>query len=90
MSAVKISKLQMLTARFENIRMHENQTFSSFYFELSDIVNSSFNLEEPILDSKVVRKILRSLPKIFRPKVTAIKESIDINSMRVDELVGSI
>ena len=70
--------------------MHENQTFSSFYFELSDIVNSSFNLEEPILDSKVVRKISRSLPKIFRPKVTAIEERIYINSMRVDELVGSI
>ena len=88
--AIKISRLQILATKFENIRMHENQTFSSFYFELSDIVNSSFNLEEPILDSKVVRKISRSLPKIFRPKVTAIEERIYINSMRVDELVGSI
>ena len=80
----------MLVLKFKNIRIHENQTFSSYYYELSDIVNSSFNLEEPILDSKVVRKISRSLPKIFRPKVTTIKESKDINSMRVDELVGSI
>ena len=73
----------MLATKFENIRMHENQTFSSFYFELYDIVNSSFNLEEPILDSKVVRTILRSLPERFRPKVTAIEDNID-------ELVGSI
>ena len=76
--------------RFENIRMHENHTFSSFYFELSDIVNSSFNHGEPIPNSKVVRKILRSLPERFRPKVTTTEESKNIDSMRVDELVRSI
>ena len=69
-----IFKLQMFATKFENIRMHENQTFSSFYYELSDIVNSSFNRGEPILDSKVVRKIVRSLPERFRPKVNAIEE----------------
>ena len=89
-SAVKISKLQMLTSKFETIRMNEDQYFSTFYSELSNIVNSSFNLGEPIPDSKVVRKILRSLPERFRPKVTAIEESKNIDSMRVDELVGSI
>ena len=80
----------MLTIKFENIRMHENKSFSSCYFELSDIVNSSFNLGEPILDSKVVRKILRFFLKRFRPKVTAIEDNKDIDSMRIDELVSSI
>ena len=70
--------------------MHENKNFSSFYFELSDIVNSSFNLEEPISNSKVVRKILRSLLERFRPKVTIIEKSRDIDSLRVDEPVNSI
>ena len=80
----------MLTIKFENIRMHENKSFSSFYFELGDIVNSSFNLGEPILDSKVVRKILRFFLKRFRTKVTAIEDNKDIDSMRIDELVSSI
>ena len=80
----------MLTSKFENIRMNENQSFSTFYLELSDIVNFSFNLGEPIPDFKVVRKILRSLPERFRPKVTAIEESKNIDSLRIDELVGSI
>ena len=86
----------MLTTKFENIKMHENQNFSSFYFELSDIVNLSFNLGEPILDSKVVRKILRSVQERFRPKVTVIKErdfdivNVVIDSMKVDELFGFI
>ena len=90
MSIVKISKLQILATKFKNIKIHENHTFSSFYSKLSDILNSLFNLGEPNPDSKVVRKILRSLPKRFRPKVISIKESKEINSMRVDELVGSI
>ena len=80
----------MLATKFENIRLHENQTFSSFYSKLSDIVNSSFNLGEPIPNSKVVRKILRSLQERFKLKVTTTEESKDIDSMRVDELIGFI
>ena len=75
---VKISKLKILATKFENIKMHENQNFSSFYSKLRDMVNFSFNLEEPILGSKIVRKILRSLPNRYRPKVTVIKESKDM------------
>ena len=80
----------MLATKFENIRLHENQTFSSFYSKLSDIVNSSFNLGEPIPNSKVVRKILRSLQERFKLKVTTTEESKDIDSMTVDELIGFI
>ena len=64
--------------------------FLPFYSELSDIVNSSFNLGEPILDFKVVRKISRSLPKIFSPKVIAIEKNKDIDLMRIDEIIGFI
>ena len=66
------------------------KTLSFFYFELSNILNSLFNIGEPIPNSKVVRKILRSLPGRFRPKVIVIEESKDSDSIRVDELVGSI
>ena len=38
---------------------------------------------------KIVRKTLRSLIEDFRPKVTAITESKDVDSILVDELVGS-
>ena len=39
---------------------------------------------------KIVRKILRSLTENFRPKVTAIIESKDVDPIPVDELVGSL
>nr|CAN74842.1 hypothetical protein VITISV_012791 [Vitis vinifera] len=89
-SAVKVSKLQMLTSRFETIRMDDHKTFREFHAKLMDIVNSNFNPGEPISNSKVVRKILRSLPKRFRAKVTAIEESKDVESLKIDELVGSL
>ncbi|KAJ9685236.1 hypothetical protein PVL29_017313 [Vitis rotundifolia] len=89
-NAVKVSKLQMLTSRFETIRMDDHETFGEFNAKLMDIVNSSFNLGEPISNSKVVRKILRSLPERFRAKVTAIEESKDVDSLKIDELVDSL
>ena len=41
-------------------------------------------------NEKLVRKILRSLPKRFEMKVTAIEEAQDICNMQVDELIGSL
>ena len=89
-NAVKVSKLQMLTSRFETIRMEDHEKFGEFHAKLMDIMNSSFNLGEPIPNSKVVRKILRSLPERFSAKVTTIEESKDVDSLKVDELVGSL
>ena len=43
-----------------------------------------------IEDSKIVRKILRSLLESFRAKVTAIEESKDLDDIKVQELVGSL
>ena len=41
-------------------------------------------------DSKIVRKILRSLPENFHAKVTAIEKSKDLNDIKVQELIGSL
>ena len=48
--AVKDSKLQGLTSRFEEIKMEEDESFDEFYAKLKDIVNSAFNLGETILN----------------------------------------
>ena len=67
-------KLQRLTSSFEEIRMEEDETFDEFYAKLKDIVNSTFNLGESIAESKIFRKILRSLLERFHAKIIAIKE----------------
>ena len=43
-SLVKISKLQMLASRFENLRMMKNETISDFNFKFCDIANEAFAL----------------------------------------------
>ncbi|XP_022876710.1 uncharacterized protein LOC111394893 [Olea europaea var. sylvestris] len=80
----------MLASRFEEIRIKDDESFDEFYAKLNDIVNSSFNLGKRILESKIVRKVLRSLPKRFRPKVTATEESKDLDTVKIEELVGSL
>ena len=69
--------------------MSEDESFDSFYSKLNEVVVSKFNLGEKTEDSKIVRKILRSLPKSFRAKVTAIEESKDLDDIKVQELIGS-
>ena len=87
--AIKINKFQHLTSRFESIRMADDEIFDEFYAKLNDIVNSAFNLGEVYDQPKIVRKILRSLTENFRPKVTTITESKDVDTILVDEFVGS-
>ena len=70
--------------------MEEDESFDEFYAKLKDIVNSAFNIEETIPESKIVRKVLRSLPKRFHAKITAIEESKDIDKIPLTELVGNL
>ena len=88
--AVKINKLLQLTSKFESIRMSDDESFDEFYAKLNDIVNSAYNLGEIYDQPKIVRKILRSLTEDFRPKVIAITESKDVDSIPFDEVVGSL
>ena len=87
---VKDTKLQMLTTRFKELKMSEDESFDSFYSKLNEVVVEKFNLGEKTEDSKIVRKILRSLPESFRAKVIAIEESKDLDDIKVQELVGSL
>ena len=57
---------------------------------MCDIANESFALGEKIPEAKLVSKTLRSLPQRFAYKVTAIEEAKNIETMRLDELMGSL
>ena len=70
--------------------MEEDETFDEFYANLKDIVNLAFNLGDHILEPKIVRKVLRSLPKRFHAKITVIEESKDIDTIPLMELIGNL
>ena len=53
-------------------------------------MNSAFNFRETILESKIVRKVIKSLTERFYPKITAIEESKDVDKIPLIELVSNL
>ncbi|TYK30437.1 F5J5.1 [Cucumis melo var. makuwa] len=89
-SKVKISRLQLITSKFEALRMTEDESVSDYNKRVLKIANESLLLGEKIPDSKIVRKVLRSMSRKFDMKVTAIEEAHDITTLKLDELFGSL
>ena len=89
-SAVKISKLQMLASKFEDLRMLKDESINDFNSKLCEIANEAFTLGEKYTEIKLIRKTLRSLLDRFAIKVVAIEEANDVNTMRLDELMRSL
>jgi hypothetical protein len=87
---VKSAKIQLLTTKFENMKMLEDESIQDYYLNILDFANSFASLGEKISNEKLVGKILRSLPKRFDMKVIAIEEAQDVSNMRIDELIGSL
>ncbi|TYK03068.1 gag-proteinase polyprotein [Cucumis melo var. makuwa] len=89
-SKVKISRLQLITSRFEALKMTKDESVSEYNERVLEIANDSLLLGEKISESKIVCKVLRSLPKKFDMKVTAIEEAQDITTLKLVELFGSL
>ena len=70
--------------------MFDDESSNEFYAKLNDSFNSVYNLYEVYDQPKIVRKILRSLTEDFKPKVAAITESKNVESIPMDELIGSL
>ncbi|TYK19518.1 gag-pol polyprotein [Cucumis melo var. makuwa] len=70
--------------------MVEDETLAEFNVHVLDLANESFTLGEKLTDTKLVRKVLRSLPPRLNMKVTAIEKANNIIVMRLDELFRSL
>ncbi|KAH6779529.1 hypothetical protein C2S52_010766 [Perilla frutescens var. hirtella] len=66
------------------------EKLADFNAKICDIANESFALGDAISEEKLVRKVLRSLPKRFAYKVTAIEEAKDMSKMKLQERMGSL
>jgi hypothetical protein len=63
--------------------MLEDETFNEFYTKIRNLRNSMVRLRKKVSDAKLIKKIIRSLLKRFRIKVTTIEESKDMDSMKI-------
>ena len=70
-----MSRLQLLTTKFENLGMKDDESINDFHMNILEIANASSSLREKIPEDKLVRKMPRSLPKRFDVKMTVIEEA---------------
>jgi len=89
-SQVKESQLAMLSNQYENFTMSKEESVKEMYGHLSTLVYKSKMLGKTYSELEVVQKILRILPRNFEAKITAIQESIDLKTLKMEELIGNL
>lgn len=57
---------------------------------MCDISSQAFTLGEDYSNTKLVRKVIRSLPEMFSIKVTTIEKAKDLERLAINELLGSL
>jgi hypothetical protein len=68
--------------------MKEDEDIAAYLLRINEIVNAIIGLGEEIEEYVIVQKILRSLPMRFNPKISALEERSDMDSISMDELHG--
>jgi hypothetical protein len=66
--------------------MKEYEDITTYFLRVDEIVNAIIGLGEEIEEFVIVQKILRSLPMRFNPKISALEERSDLDSISIDEL----
>ncbi|GJW07916.1 retrovirus-related pol polyprotein from transposon TNT 1-94 [Tanacetum coccineum] len=89
-SQVKDNKIDLLVQQYEQFTILEEESIDSGFARFNTIITSLKALDEGFFSKNYVRKFLRALHPKWRAKVTEIKESKDLSSLALDELIGNL
>ncbi|GJQ93649.1 retrovirus-related pol polyprotein from transposon TNT 1-94 [Tanacetum coccineum] len=87
---VKDNKIDLLVQQYEQFVISEDESIDSAFARFNTIITSLKALDEGYSSKNHVRKFLKALHPKWRAKVTAIKESKDLMSLSLDELIGNL
>nr|GEZ38026.1 UBN2 domain-containing protein [Tanacetum cinerariifolium] len=84
------NKIDLLVQQYEQFTILEEESIDSTFARFNSIITSLKALDEGFFSKNYVRKFLRALHPKWRAKVTAIKESKDLSSLALDELIDNL
>jgi hypothetical protein len=87
---VQEAKATLLIQQYELFRMKENENIESMFSRFKVLVAGLKVLKKSYTTSDHVKKILRSLPAKWRPKVTAIQEAKNLDTLSLEGLISSL
>ena len=87
---VKKVKLQTLRRQFELLAMEDQESIAGYFNRIQALTNSMKNCGEEMKDQLIVEKVLCTLTARFDHVVVAMEESKDLESLKVEELQGSL
>ena len=84
--------MQVMNMRrqFEALRMRETDTIKDFSSQISKLVNQVRLLGEDFPDSRIVEKVLVSLPDRFEHKICSLEDSHDFSEISLQELINAL
>nr|GEW19755.1 zf-CCHC domain-containing protein/DUF4219 domain-containing protein/UBN2 domain-containing protein [Tanacetum cinerariifolium] len=89
-SQVKDNKIDLLVQQYEQFVISEDESVDNAFARFNTIITSLKSLDEGYSSKNYVRKFLRALHPKWRAKVTTIKESKDLTSLSLDELIENL
>nr|KYP72721.1 hypothetical protein KK1_005321 [Cajanus cajan] len=85
---VKCNKLSLLVHKYELFEVEENESIQTMFGRFQTIVNELSFLGRTYDNFDHNDKLLRSLPRKWRPQVMALRASKDLEKLSQDKLVG--
>ncbi|GJU54057.1 hypothetical protein Tco_1227771 [Tanacetum coccineum] len=89
-SQVKDNKIDLFVQQYEQFTIPEEESIDNAFARFNAIITSLKALDKGFSSKNCVRKFLRALHPKWCAKVTAIKESKDLTSLSLDELIGNL
>ena len=87
---VKEAHAQRLLQEFENFACKDGELVDDFAMRINTLAAELRMLGETMPENKVVRKLLRSLPRHFSQIGVSIETLLDVNTMTIEDLVGRL
>jgi hypothetical protein len=87
---VKAANVQRLMKEFELLSFGDGETVAEFAVRVDRLNARLGDLGEVLGDSRVVRKVLRSVPRRLKQVAVSIEIHGDLNKLTLDELIGQL